>query len=220
MGSDAFLTGKEIKDRQESPTEKIFKEGTFDEQHLEKIAKDHQVMYDLRLGEHVFLSQKDRPITLTAQNPYVIIRPGEFGLLTTEEVVTVPNTLIGFISLRFAYAKRGLINISGFHVDPGYSGRLIFSVYNAGPNDIGLKRFDRVFMVLFAPLQSPFVGEREPGYDDIPIDMIGPLKGNPISPRQLEKRIDSLNNRLRILEALVAATLATFLSLVAAGIVK
>ena len=42
-----------------------------------------------------------------------------------------------------------LINVSGFHVDPNYKGKLIFSAFNAGPRDIILRKLDPVFMIFF-----------------------------------------------------------------------
>lgn len=49
----------------------------------------------------------------------VSIEPGEFALMLTDELIHVPEDLVGFISVRFGYKRRGLVNISGFHVDPG-----------------------------------------------------------------------------------------------------
>jgi hypothetical protein len=40
---------------------------------------------------------------------------------------------MAFISMRTAFKFKGLVNISGFHVDPGYKGKLIFAVFNASP---------------------------------------------------------------------------------------
>jgi len=51
----------------------------------------------------------------------VIVPPGQFALLITEERVNIPDDKIAFISFKFSKKARGLINVSGFHVDPGYS---------------------------------------------------------------------------------------------------
>jgi dUTPase len=68
------------------------------------------------------------------------IPPGQFAFLLTEEVVSVPADALAFISVRARTKFRGLVNVSGFHVDPGYRGQLTFSVFNAGPAPIHLKR--------------------------------------------------------------------------------
>ena len=62
----------------------------------------------------------------------ITIPPGQFALLLTEETVKVPDQAIAFISMKAKWKFRGLVNVSGFHVDPGFEGRLKFSVYNAG----------------------------------------------------------------------------------------
>ena len=59
--------------------------------------------------------------------------PGQFAFLLTDEIVEVPDSAMALISIKAKIKWRGLINVSGFHVDPGFKGRLIFSVYNAGP---------------------------------------------------------------------------------------
>ena len=50
----------------------------------------------------------------------------------TKESIEVPLDALGLISIRSKYKLKGLINVSGFHVDPGFRGSLVFAVYNAG----------------------------------------------------------------------------------------
>src|SRR2546428_1590687 len=121
-----FLTGKEI----DGHHEEIFEGSTY-ERDPDTIDR---AMYDMRLGTEVFVSDSATPTRLNETSPFVSIKPGEFAILTTHERLTLPADILGFISLKFKWASRGLINISGFHVDPGYIGTIVFSVYNAGPN--------------------------------------------------------------------------------------
>ena len=51
-----------------------------------------------------------------------MIPPGQFAFLLTAETVTMPDNAIAFISIKARLKFNGLINISGFHVDPGYRG--------------------------------------------------------------------------------------------------
>ncbi len=46
----------------------------------------------------------------------------------------------------------GLINVSGFHVDPGFKGKLLFSVYNAGTGPISMEKGEPYFLIWFAEL--------------------------------------------------------------------
>jgi dCTP deaminase len=49
---------------------------------------------------------------------------------------------------------RGLVNVSGFHVDPGFKGPLKFAVYNAGPKPIVIKQGDDCFLIWYADLDN------------------------------------------------------------------
>jgi len=89
----------------------------------------HGWQFDLNLGDEAFVTGCDEPIKLKI-NGFLTIKTGCFALLTTQEVIHMPMNMMGFIAVKFSYKKLGLINISGFHVDPGYNGKLIFSVYN------------------------------------------------------------------------------------------
>ena len=55
----------------------------------------------------------------------------------------------------------GLVNVSGFHVDPGWEGPLIFAVFNGGPSPVTVKRLDELFHIWFADLDDAAV-EGEP----------------------------------------------------------
>ena len=80
------------------------------------------------------------------------IPPNRFAFLITEERVSIPKNAIGFISLKAGKKFEGLINVSGFHVDPGYNGRLVYSVYNAGPSTIHVQRHESLFLLWLANL--------------------------------------------------------------------
>lgn len=169
--------------------------------------------YDLRLGEEVYVTQDKLPRKLTNENDTVVIRPGEFGVLTTFEYVSIPTDLLGLISLRFRYKNLGLVNISGFHVDPGFTGRVLFSVFNSGPRDVALRYKDPVFMIMFERLER-----RVEGYDgkygnqrNIPVDTVTSLGGPSVSVIALDRRIRSMQAQLRILEGILVGLIASIL---------
>lgn len=112
--------------------------------------------YELSLGNQVYTTTDELPtdFELPGTPRYIRIEPGEFAILTTHEYVYVPPDLVGFISIRYRYKERGLVNVSGFHVDPGFFGKLLFTVFNAGPSDIVLEYKENVFMIMFAELKK------------------------------------------------------------------
>ncbi|WP_234004068.1 hypothetical protein [Erythrobacter sp. HI0028] len=83
-----------------------------------------------------------------------VIPPGQFAFLLTEESVRIPSHLMGFISLKSRIKFRGLINVSGFHVDPGFEGHLVYSVYNAGPSSLHIARGDPLFLLWLSKLEG------------------------------------------------------------------
>ena len=109
--------------------------------------------YELGLGPEAFLTSDDEnKKTVLDEGEQLVIPPGQFCLLLTEEKVFIPNNAIGLISIKAGVKFRGLINVSGFHVDSGFQGRLKFSVYNAGSQNIVLQRKQRVFLLWFCDL--------------------------------------------------------------------
>ena len=115
--------------------------------------------YTLSIGPEVYVSPNDQtadPTTVTirklSEGEAFTIPPGQFAFLLTEEVVSVPPDALAFISIRAKTKFRGLVNVSGFHVDPGYCGPLTFSVFNAGPVPVHLKRGQPTFLIWYASL--------------------------------------------------------------------
>jgi dCTP deaminase len=165
--------------------------------------------YELCLGDEVYVSGQDVPLNLSKQKSgYVVIRPGEIAILSTMETVYVPRNLIAFISIKVSYKFKGLVNISGFHVDPGFMGKLLFTVYNAGPNDVVIKRGDEVFMIMFAHLTNEV--DKDKAYKGkhqyltrINPEYVAVLRGTPVSPKSLDQRVRKIELWLYVLTATV-----------------
>jgi len=98
---------------------------------------------------------------------------------------------MGFISIKATFKSKGLVNVSGFHVDPGWRGPLIFAVFNAGPATIHLQRGMDLFLLWIADLDEPSKKHKsKPGQAGIPPTMINNLSGVVDSVYALEGRID------------------------------
>ena len=101
------------------------------------------------------------PSASSATGEAFTIPPGQFAFLLTEEVVSVPADALAFISIRAKTKFRGLVDVSGFHVDPGYCGQLTFAVFNAGPVPIHLKRGQPIFLIWYASLDCETVFKKD-----------------------------------------------------------
>jgi len=192
-----FLTDKEIKAR----NAELFKDG-FVPKHATGAS------YDLSLGEEVYISGEDCPQKLSESSPFVSIPRGQFALPITKEYVKVPPDHLGLISTRFSKKAQGLINISGFHVDPGFEGKIFFSVFNAGPSDVVLKCGEPTFMIFFYKLRGsvdqPYKGNMW-GQEHLPTKLVTSVKGVSASLSDVDRRVGRLETTVRILEALLIA---------------
>ena len=171
----------------------IYKEGRVEE-----------AAYALSLGSEAYRTDnKDRKIEiLDNKSRTVEINPGQFTLLMTDEYLRMPKDKLAFISIKAKQKLKGLINVSGFHVDPGFEGKLVFSVYNAGPSTITLETKKPYFLIWFADLNEE--ASVEDAYNDkknhhqgqktIPMEYVDALKrGDIASPNTLLELIKAQN---------------------------
>lgn len=168
-----------------------------------------QAAYELSLGSEVYRTDaKDGKIEiLDARNKLVEINPGQFTLLLTKETIKIPNDKLAFISIKAKQKLKGLVNVSGFHVDPGFNGQLVFSVYNAGPAPITLQTDKPYFLIWFAKLENEAAKDEvynektnhHQNQNSIPLEYIDALKrGELASPnillQKLRENEEKLNN--------------------------
>lgn len=161
--------------------------------------------YTLHLGKEVYVSTDDLPKRLKPHE-FFTIRPGDFVLLITREQLMMPSNVMGFISMRFKYKQKGLINVSGFHVDPGYKGRLIFSAFNAGPKDIVLREDEPLFMIFFQAMDKECNYDKElPKYLEIPSEMVENIRGRSTTLSSNANRLDKVEFYMKVIGAITVA---------------
>lgn len=159
--------------------------------------------YLLSVGPESFITINDVKTEMKGLYEQISIEPGQFAIILTEETVTVPKNAIGFISIRAGIKFRGLVNVSGFHVDPGFTGRLKFAVYNAGPNAIVLARGQAAFPIWFADMDDGNSDEYDGVHKaqrHITADDVNMLRGQIASPNALKCQIDDLKQEIKKLE--------------------
>jgi dCTP deaminase len=171
-----------------------------------------QASYDLRLGPDSYVVGNDAPTRLTAdKSPYLTIPPGQFALLTTFEELSMPEDLLGFITLRNGFKMQGLINVSGFHVDPTHKGKLVFAVNNIGPNDIRLRLLEPTFTIFFSKVEGEIEGARPPFGNELPLQFVQLLGGSSITLSKLQKEFDDLKTKVLLYAPLGIALLIALL---------
>ncbi len=190
--------------------------------------------YTLRVGSEVYVSP-DRQISapdrhtkqVLEQGESFTIPPGQFAFLVTEERIKVPDDALAFISIKAKLKFNGLINISGFHVDPGYDGHLLFSVLNAGPRPLHLQRSQPLFLIWYATLDRVTAMRKdEAGFAGIKPDMLTGISGEIQSLqrlsedyRELERRFDAKLNEIQSKTSSLSTLVNVFVGLAVAVIV-
>lgn len=149
----------------------------------------------LRIGSEIFITPhiddvfKQTKRILSQGEPF-LIPPGQFAFILTEERVRVPAEAMAFISMKSTFKMRGLINVSGFHVDPGWDGPLIFAIFNSAPSPVHLQRGLPLFLIWFADLDHPSRKRKTlKGEKGISPKLISNLTGSVDSLHQLDKRL-------------------------------
>ncbi len=157
--------------------------------------------YTMTIGSEIYVTPHEGtfdPQTTTKRQlkpkEAFTIPAGQFAFLLTEEKLFLPSHVLGFISMKSGTKFRGLINVSGFHVDPGYDRRLIFSVYNAGPSPIHLQRGEKLFLLWIAELDrkssEKYTRTAGYGFTDIPTKLINSIPGEIHSLQSLSKQMN------------------------------
>jgi dCTP deaminase len=171
--------------------------------------------YELSLGSQVFQTDSaPRAVKELKVDEKIEIKPGQFALLLTKEYVKIPENKIAFISIKAGIKFKGLVNVSGFHVDPGFEGNLLFSVYNAGPSNIVLSNGTPYFPIWFSELNESqqYKGnhEKQTKIPDEPVEALS--QGELASPNVLSKRIEDVKHLKTKIEWAVLALLTLLIA--------
>lgn len=172
----------------------------------------------LTVGDEIYVTpngEKDPVVkqVLSKDKSQFIIPTGQFALLLTAEIVKVPDHMLAFISFKAKYKFKGLINVSGFHVDPGWKGRLTFSVYNAGPTSVVLERGAPFALIWYAELDGTATAKNARRDKKVPMKLdhhkVADMAGEIYSPFKLKREMDELKKDLLTLESKIVTRYST-----------
>jgi dCTP deaminase len=179
---------------------------------------------ELSLGREAFVtSSMHRLKTRLHKGQQIEIPPGQFAALLTKEKVSIPDNTLAFISMKASIKFRGLVNVSGFHVDPGFRGNLVFAVYNAGAESVVISYGQRLFPIWFADLEGPNDERaddpkpyRKKPQDMIRDDIVMNMLGEVASPAELKRDLDALRRSFSQMRGVAAAIITALLGALAA----
>lgn len=170
--------------------------GNYDDDNIDCAA------YTLHVGPEVFITPDHYEVNPSQNTKRTLgekeafnIPSGQFAFLLTEEAVSISDKCIAFISMKASTKFKGLVNVSGFHVDPGYKGRLVFSVFNAGPMPIKLQRGMPLFLMWLADLdrQTEKLKTHAP-VTELDLKIIDPIHGPIFSPQAISESVKSFKD--------------------------
>lgn len=187
--------------------------------------------YRLSIGHEVYISPSagttdavSKSITRLKDRAAFAIPPGQFAFLLTEETVKLGLKDLAFISIRATTKYRGLVNVSGFHVDPGFKGQLTFAVFNAGPVPVHLRQGDDIFLIWYTDLTDS-ADPRESDHDRIRSQWINGVSGELYSlagiaasvtdvEHRLDQRLNAVTRELAILRVVAAIAVTALVAVV------
>ncbi len=174
--------------------------------------------YTLRIGDEGFVSPEGRGTRVAGLSQRlnmgdpIVIPPGQFAFIPTREFINIPHDIIGFINMKSKLKNSGLVNVSGFHVDPGYKGKLLFAIFNAGPQTVTVRCDQEAFLIWFARLEgaTEAFARKKKGFQNIDTTLMSLIPAETASINSLTQRMNQLDRRLHFVTTgvgLVAAVL-------------
>lgn len=90
------------------------------------------------------------------KNPFsqYFLKPGKTVMVETKEVIKMPPYLAGIGFPPSKIAVRGILMTNPGHIDPGYEGKLSFTLINMGKDIYPLRMGDKIFSILIFHLDG------------------------------------------------------------------
>lgn len=168
------------------------------------IAKEHfdndclqGCSYDIRIGDRGVIGGSGHETDLSAGQT-LELNPGEYAGIISLEKVTLPRNVFARLGAKRKFSYDGLILLSGHTVDPGYSGHLVFGVYNASSRKRFLRRGQKIAAAVFMLLgkQPQRFGPADPYLSKgrFPPDFMSAIDQLEVLPyAELSERVGELN---------------------------
>lgn len=127
----------------------IFRPGTWLRENVRAAGYDLRIADDFLIVPDIDNPRGRRYNRGKKRTEPIILRPGDVAFASTMERICVPWDLTGNIGIKFGYARKGILVLTGLLVDPGFGmreigelwlpkedERLHFLLANVGPTDV------------------------------------------------------------------------------------
>lgn len=180
--------------------------------------------YDLRVGKQGATTSAKKVVNI-ADMGYLLLQPGDFGVITSLEDLRLGPQYVGRFGLRSKYARKGLIATTGPQIDPGFHGKLIIGITNLTPRAISLPykgdllsvEFHRLEEPSTKPYCGPYQDKTELGAEEI--EFITETDGMALSEvlttlRSLSQNVGTLSDRMKYYQWVVPITLVIGMAII------
>lgn len=163
------------------------------------------VKYDFRLGKRILLPGQ-QPIDVSKlpeqDRARLFLNPGSLAFVLTEERLALPEDMKAEISLKRKMSHAGILVLGGFCVDPGYTGRLLFGLFNFSTSPFPIEPGRKLIAAQFYRLMGDEVPplRHQEALDDFPDDVVGFMQSyEPVTVEGIKADVNGLRRTLDLL---------------------
>ena len=183
---------------------------------VEDLARENNIQgasYDLSLGDEYYSGGKIK--MLTDSEPFILIEPYDYALVTSKEIANFPRDISGRFDLSVSLFCQGVILSNGPQIDPGFKGRLFCLLFNTSNALVILKRSQHYATLEFHKLIEPTTPYR--GKYQRKIKIINYLPSNTLqgAVSELRKELEKVKSESRNLQTIILGTIGAMLTIVA-----
>lgn len=181
---------------------------------VEDFARNVQgASYDLSLGDEYYSGGKIK--TLTNKEPFILIEPYDYAIVTSKENANFPRDVSGRFDLSVSLFCQGVILSNGPQVDPGFKGKLFCLLFNTSNAPVILKRGQHYATLEFHKLIEPTIPYR--GKYQNKLEIINYLPSNTLqgAVSELRKELEKVKSESRNLQTIILGTIGVLLTIVA-----
>ncbi|MDP9080039.1 MAG: hypothetical protein M3O71_21645 [Bacteroidota bacterium] len=169
--------------------------------------------YDLSLGDEYYYKGKIK--TLSNKNPFIMIEPYDYAIVTSAEYASLPNDIAGKFDLKISLFCQGIILSNGPQVDPGFQGKLFCLLFNTSNSAVVIKRNEH-----YATLEFNKLVEATDGYIgkyQSKSSIINYLPSNTLQGglNELKKEVEKLKNESIKLQTTILGIISLLLAIIA-----
>lgn len=141
--------------------------------HEFRVLQDHAAAYIDISGPREDIDKAIERVTgdeiVLTENDQFFIHPGEFAIAVTQESVTLPADMVGWLDGRSSLARLGLmVHVTAHRIDPGWSGQIVLELFNSGKLPLALRPLMKIgalsFETLSEPCQHPYSAREDAKY--------------------------------------------------------